>query len=440
MIKVEVESRLNHSSRNIHYSTIMKSKSYCIVLFIGTIVTCYCANFSSWAKPKFKDNFHMICDKYDWISLMNNSVSKESDRYIIFYFNPPDMETGGLGDRLAGMISAYVFALRTKRKFILEVDKHDTGLSELFEPYLYHNLQLNISKIAGKDILDLRYCLASDDDECQLVKDTSHKVILIRSNRARICHWTGKPELPAYNELNKIGITNDSNLPEVAGCMLRSMLWPTQLLWDEVDNFLSNYSQEIYRVGFHYRCGDQHYFGRTDTPESKCWGSGTSKELSQCGKQLLSKHEAKAGAGARAGKESYVYIASDNPDIAKYLENELQGDHTSHTIITSPAGCHMDHKQSRECTIPTVMYWFILALSDHIVVQYDHIEGCTHPIRTGHHGTHNPCLSPHSSFSRSAIMYSLKPDIIRYAKHCTSVDHFSHPQWYRQTSGNWRCQ
>ncbi len=38
----------------------------------------------------------------------------------------------------------------------------------------------------------------------------------------------------SFKQLGVMGITPESDLYEVAGCMIRLALWPTEYLWDEV--------------------------------------------------------------------------------------------------------------------------------------------------------------------------------------------------------------
>ena len=91
-------------------------------------------------------------------------------------------------------------------------------------------------------------------------------IIKLRANRAFLCKWTKHPALQASKELIPIGIYPDSDLLEVAGCLLRLAMWPTEKLWSYVENVLATHESLLgvqgqwkYQVGLHFRCGDNSY-------------------------------------------------------------------------------------------------------------------------------------------------------------------------------------
>jgi len=178
---------------------------------------------------------------------------------------------------------------------------------------------------------------------------------------------------------------------------------------------MSAHAKRSYRVGFHYRCGDQGYRGR-EASQSQCVGHGTARELGECGLSLFGQPAAQSN-----GSRSVAFIASDNSISAKQIGHTVHS--RAHPLIT-PKGCHIDYKYDTECTIYTIVYWFILSLSDHIVTQFSVDKAGV--------------ISPFSSFSRFAATYSLQNDIIRYARNCKPL--VSNAELYRVTSGNWKCE
>ena len=113
--------------------------------------------------------------------------------------------------------------------------------------------------------------------------DVTLPVIKYRSNRAFLCHWDHNSYL-SHTQLRVIGVHEGDDLAEVAGCMLRLALWPTEELWTHVKspydkkynevlpiaNLISNQDSEmmttvvgrrkgVYQIAAHYRCGDKGY-------------------------------------------------------------------------------------------------------------------------------------------------------------------------------------
>lgn len=130
-------------------------------------------------------------------------------------------------------------------------------------------------------------------DKCSMIDgDVPHPVIWIMGNRALLCRWFNYSNSTAHRELMKsIGKTslqkNDSqsiDLFEVAGCMLRLVMWPTDLLWELVDEVIETHFNQVRHklmsvqsreshhhhhvnshyptqlMSLHFRCGD--YFSK----------------------------------------------------------------------------------------------------------------------------------------------------------------------------------
>ena len=82
-------------------------------------------------RERFNQNFNETCKKYPFVSkfvsMLEPCVDCESRKYLIFVFNI----NGGLGDRVAGMITALAYAMRTNRTFLV---MGDTAFEESFRP------------------------------------------------------------------------------------------------------------------------------------------------------------------------------------------------------------------------------------------------------------------------------------------------------------------
>lgn len=108
------------------------------------------------------------------------------------------------------------------------------------------------------------------------------------------------------------------------------------------------------------------------------------------------------------------FIASDNAMSSVQMNTTLDLPH-SHNII-SPQGCHIEMDPSPTCHRFTATQWFILSMSDILVVQ---------------------SLPASSSFSRYAGLYGLKADPFRDSMQCDSLR--SNFGMSRLQQSNWFC-
>lgn len=116
-------------------------------------------------------------------------------------------------------------------------------------------------------------------DKCSLIDgDVPHPIIWAKGNRAFLCRWYHFTDSIAHKQLMQVigkKITDQYkdkplDLFEVSGCMLRLVMWPTDLLWEFVDDVMNSYfttTQDIRRqeisktfpsrlLSMHFRCGD----------------------------------------------------------------------------------------------------------------------------------------------------------------------------------------
>ena len=277
-------------------------------------------------------------------------------------------------------------------------------------------------KTKSEDILDLSNCVNPTDQSCALDADVPQRVVIIRTNRAYLCRWATHKELPAYNELERIGINSNTDLMEAAGCVLRRYLSPTRRLWMRVAGLLESYhkNEVNYQLGLHYRCGDANYDERVKSevcipyPERCCAGRKSYRELILCGQSLLNQRKTTYSYLFRGNTDTFLYIASDSVAVGNRIKNQLKWPNA----YLSPAGCHIELNRTVECAFDTVAYWFMLALSDQIVMPS--IGNLERP----------------SAFSYYAAVYSLKKDMIRYAENCHQPVHSNAS---RLSAGNWYC-
>ena len=387
---------------------------------------------------------------------------------------------------------------------------------------------------------------------CALDRDLwkNYKVVKYFGNRSYLCRWNIKASLNIETELKEIlgiqsvghfapssdavrHVASEVDLYEVAGCLLRLAVSPTDLLWDALDHSLQSQMNKILsplqdslqseqrvdvpspiiseQIGFHFRCGDSSFAPssassegakRPVAPNPQCWvnpdspGSwaGTSftddksmdspLDLALCGHQILrnstfSKRSSSAdsplsvrpsspGSSSSSSSSSsqglkLLYIASDNPissqQINETILHLLHSEATSSTPLSSrvglirpPKACHVDLAGTgsghSHCSLQTSVHWFMLALSDHLVLQalLPPTQGFSMYESAKEGARFDPFTSPFSAltappvsaFSRYAAIYSLGGDsTIRYGRSCSnkvSMALLSH-----QSHGNWVC-
>jgi hypothetical protein len=97
----------------------------------------------------------------------------------------------------------------------------------------------------------------------------------------------------------------------------------------------------------------------------------------------------------------------------------------------------MDITKSQHCTLTTTLHWFMLSLSDSIVMQAlikPPASVYSNGPETAHISDNEP--APISAFSRYAAIYSLSERAIRYGLGCKSANTTALSY---QTHGNWVC-
>lgn len=437
-----------------------------LILYLGACHAIEQTFSENGARKRFETRFNNTCSKYPFVANYLSNLENPSKRYMIFVFHEAGINNGGLGDRLGGMVSAIAFALRTGRTLLIAGDK---AFEESFEPYHPNNngrYKWGDWKWSGwknefmndtSRILNIRNCVNPRPSAkvCQLDSDFPQKVVKFRSNRAFLCRWVVKPKVYHNSNLAQLGITNSTDLFEAAGCMLRLAMWPTERLWKALDKslrsqFLSRSSVTTYQVGFHFRCGDKSFNknekSRPKNPEcffdpTVPWkGTNFMDDKSMdspldhavCGGKILE------NLPVDLKKNAIAYIASDNHDSAQQINTTMNWPF----VILPPKVCHVDLEASFDCTLTTSLHWFMLSLSDKIVMQ-----GLIQPpIGSGSLFEDLPPKdgSPRliqqqgsvSGFSRFAAIYALNSDVTRYGLSCIPGNKIA---LSKQTQGNWLC-
>lgn len=298
-----------------------------------------------------------------------------------------------------------------------------------------------------------------------------------------------------------MGLHDGSDLWEWSGCILRSLLWPTARLWSALQELYTDHmvldrshgrtanftlnpalpAQAVtlvveQQIGVHFRCGDHSY-----TPPPATQSSASSPQLLQCVSQanlpwqgtspleelsLASpldvgqcavQHLASTLAKFIRRQHSYspynstsllqslnfapvmvLYIASDNALSAQQIFSVLKttslpsAHHYALLPVISPPGCHVALNRTFDCMTSTLLYWFALGLSNKGLIVQGHYDIGVNETR------------PVSSFSRTALWYSLAHHNGIIAENCSSnfkKEHFMSQRVNhgRIRQGNWVC-
>jgi hypothetical protein len=296
------------------------------------------SNTLSNIRHEFTTRFYDQCyHKYSFFEEYWKLFEEKPRKYVIFEYDRAGLQNGGIGDRFAGVITAFLHALRFRRLLFLSAENNMPILFTPFHPdatpdpritqnnrnytidegrmsyrwdnwgeWSGYNQFLQESPFPPRE-LNLTDChiFPTDPDatynHCGLVywneSDlASYPIIRFVSNRAFLCRYLTRKDLPTYSQfLEILHLTGkeegkeEINLFEIGGCIMRFLMWPTDELWSKVDHFYSSRSQEqqstevvpstggssyssdhsilftlqgnsvsshYYQIGIQYRCGD----------------------------------------------------------------------------------------------------------------------------------------------------------------------------------------
>eukprot|EP00428_Durinskia_dybowskii_P067971 CAMPEP_0170370138 /NCGR_PEP_ID=MMETSP0117_2-20130122/8355_1 /TAXON_ID=400756 /ORGANISM="Durinskia baltica, Strain CSIRO CS-38" /LENGTH=524 /DNA_ID=CAMNT_0010624901 /DNA_START=49 /DNA_END=1623 /DNA_ORIENTATION=+ len=235
-----------------------------LTTFIFIIYTSESLDLLQSQKNAFEQTFHDRCDKYPFVSQYINKLEKSDERYFVFVYQENGLRNGGLGDKIGGLVSAVAMALRFNRTLIL---RSNNDMHEVFRPYHPTDIHSETPKYSWTNITswsnfnpeyanndateyDLYDCINNTGQKnahCSM-KDGDARTphILYRSNRAYLCYYDNNEGSVANQQMNDIlGVNKSSDLYEVAGCMLRLALWPTETLWQEVSKQLIEFEHSL---------------------------------------------------------------------------------------------------------------------------------------------------------------------------------------------------
>lgn len=347
------------------------------------------------------------CKKYDWWRKNEVLEGGKSNRTIIFRY--PGRVHGGLGDTLAGLISAAAAALISQRSLRFHVP---AGFKAAFMPangMPWKNVSMN-----SDDHPTIR-CPASNCSE--IIQNRNDDTLVFESNRAFVCQWRQMAcdnAMPGLSgAFQRLGFfANQSDLFEAAGCLARAAIVPNHRVWDLVHPILKVRSnQPLICTHIRTHCAD-HWNCRGPIEATH----STPKNLTDCAEYIRAERFNKRGV---LYAESDSWVMRDNMKAG--LPNWLQL-----TNLDNSTYCHTDENLSERCWIPSVASFLILATCDAVVVQSRDDGNVT---------------IPPSGFSRFAALYGLRGNAVWLSlpykgasDHCGRIDDMG-----SVTQGSWRC-
>ena len=414
------------------------------VIFIAFFSLVYCDEDSyrffgtNKIKKDFEDRFHSTCGKYQFVDMYKRQLSQpRPDKFLIFIFHD-DSLTGGLGDRFSGLISAFAMALFLDRTLII---KDDSDLHRFFSPYHFENRDnwsnsdnetssklptsidfdhleewmdrpLSSTWPQNEGLVKNMSCLNDISTACSLETDSNDKRFLIyRSNRCFLCRYQHSTPF-----LKKLKLNEDNNLYQMAGCMLRLVLWPKEFMWQLVDehyfhffqnqvNIFPHENEGFRQVAIHHRCGDHHY--NDHMKKRDCYYENANpSDLVKCASKFVQSLSA-----TKKNDSMIIFVSADSHPASHTITHELHSTlHRSHHhIYTAPNGCHVDLKNlnqsyAHDCMHTTIVPWFMMALSQTYFVQTNEFK------------------HPFSGYSRSAGIYGLYSNPFTLGAQCNVVD------------------
>lgn len=138
-----------------------------IFLVITTqIITKTFANYQNTLEDRFSVDFLEKCYfKHSWVRNYLQKFWTEKHfsgnrSYAIFIYDDSYIRArkGGLGDRLGGMITTFIWALRKNRNFLIEADKN--GLPTLLKPLQFGDISklLQQASITRNEVSESSCC------------------------------------------------------------------------------------------------------------------------------------------------------------------------------------------------------------------------------------------------------------------------------------------
>jgi len=263
------------------------------LLYVVVLLNLFSLNVKGESiRDQFTSRFYERCSKYSFFDKFVQMLENPPNKYIIFEYHKTGLKNGGFGDRLGGVFTAFAHSLRFNRSLHMVASN---GMHDLFRPFhpKFIPNPKNLSAIErekGDDVYywnrwgewsgfdawkrehpeyledpsDYEYDLSDCVDvsmggfsekktkKCAMdtvsnQKLSKYPIIRFASNRAYLCRYENRTDLPSHKETSDaLGlIPGEYDLFEVAGCISRMILWPTDRLWQLVDDTYTKHYRDL---------------------------------------------------------------------------------------------------------------------------------------------------------------------------------------------------
>lgn len=479
-------------------------------------------------RETFERDFHSSCDSYQFVQRYISNIENPSNRHIVFVYHENGLKNGGLGDRLGGIVTAAANAIRFNRTLLIQ---SANGFENLFRPYYNapsssstlspsltptspvfsrQGLESQLKKNYSYDYwtswsgynhsyqdrdeteYDLWDCINTRNSrKCGIEDgDVPQPIIKMRANRAYLCRWAKETDILE----KELGVSKDDDLMQVAGCLLRLSMWPTERMWEEVGILLENLrkeaknetggvdfaggealdytSENAIRIGVHFRCGDHSYIHpdaaarwcthddnevKSETPHMKM---GSPVDIGKCAREIYQNY-------SKLGQYQHPQRhRSLRHRYGRNLRSFSNSSHESFMTLTSTAKNSID-SETRALVDAKEKNFLLYVASDNPSSALQMVKYAKYPYSyVSPHGCHVQldqsfeCTmtttaywmilslsdmivtstennNPISAFSRFAAIYGLKKDILRNSLNCGYI--YPRKEMSHHFQGNWFC-
>lgn len=388
------------------------------------------------------------------------ALKTEHERVLVFGC-PVDGLCGGLGDRLAGLISVGALAAVTGRSVIIDDDdllmafdlatpaprlRPDTRLlrnGTLLQLAPDGSERQRVEPAVAK-CHNLRSCFAIEDFRSNNSRLFSADVVRVEANRAWLCRWSRGPWIAGswlgsgLNQLLSDGHTDDVDLFHAGGCLLRAMLRPKEDVLMRAEALLKDAGSW---TGVHHRTFQIGMASRamslaaldtasvTEQAYEDAWtamaatqgtGSHALEGTASCVSEAMGIAQSWGSQhGAAAFASMGVLVLSDDERAAHGIGALVSNRSTAARgpVLAAPLGqaCHIDKNgkngthatfEARDaCATSAAVEWVALSFADVQVSRAMDLGG------VGAYTWHVLGDYPLSSYSRYAALYGLLPGI-----------------------------
>lgn len=310
-----------------------------------------------------------ITEKFkEYISFHNKQRSLcENGRFIVFYCEPN--LSGGIGDRLSGLITVFAFALLTQRALIIKIDDFSVLFDSVSINWKYEKIEHCLQSGVNYNFMgNLQNSMFYHIENITRLLGES-RVVTIRSNKGRL-YSLFKSKI-YVKEFNNYGLYDNCSAFSI---LLNLLLKPTKIVKETCKQLIGTDDKQTVIFATHIRTGDN------DLHNTRLLKVGQQQKLNatlKCIEQTEKKILETFNNSTRIKTKWLILIDNFhiNDDFVQYskkvIKNPWKPTHIDIGLF------NVSHKFSKEQylqdMINTHAEWLLLMLSDVIIV--DHNSG-----------------------------------------------------------------